>query len=94
MSRESFGEERLEECRGAPAPVLVGHLCVQLCLSHRHLLRVLPSPCARCWQKLGGGRRVQGREGGRESENEREKEADKMKKTPNLTALVIFSDKS
>ena len=57
MSWESFGEERLEEYRGAFGPVLVGHLCIQLCLSHRHLLHSSPDrvlSANRNWE-VGGG---------------------------------------
>lgn len=41
-------------------------------------LLLFPRPCAECWQKLGGGRRVRGREGVRKWK--REKEAAKIKK--------------
>lgn len=53
-------------------------------------LLLFPWPCAECWHKLGGGRRVRGREGVRKWK--REKEVGKVKKT--LKPLVIFSNKS
>lgn len=66
MSRESFGQERLKQGRGAPAPVLVGHLCIHLCLCHPLCPR---SACAqrcrnrgRAWRREGGSQKMKQRE--------------------------------
>lgn len=64
--------------------MLVGDLCVQLSLSHRHLLRSSPDPVLSADRNLEVEGECEG--GGSEKMRDREKEneAARAKKTPNL----------
>lgn len=53
---------------------------------------LFPWPCATCWQKLGGGRRVRGREGVRKWESEKEA-AEIIKKKQPQTSCELFWQK-